>query len=303
MPIKFSTEVTKAQANNQPIVALESTVITHGLPYPHNLTTALAMQDAVRDNNAVPATIAILDGIIHVGLEDAELEWLAKANADKAIVRKCSRRDLAIVMAKKLHGATTVSATMIIAHQANIQVFATGGIGGVHRGPHFDVSADINELSRTPVAVVSSGVKSILNISATLEYLETYGVTVLGYQTDSFPTFYSRDSEYPVDQRVNNTQEAAAIFQSMKALNMEQGLLLSVPIPQEHAIESSAIEPAIETAIAQAEQANIRGKESTPFLLSAVAQITGEQSLHSNVALLINNAKIGAQLANELQRG
>lgn len=300
MTIHYSNEVKRAQVHNQPIVALESTVITHGLPYPNNLTAAQSMQQAVRDNGAIPATIAIIEGNIHVGLEDDQLEWLAKANLVEPTVRKCSRRDLPIVMANKLHGATTVSATMIIANQANISVFATGGIGGVHRGTTFDVSADINELSRTPVAVVSSGVKSILDIMATLEYLETYGVPVLGYQTDTFPTFYSRDSDYPIDQRVDDVKQAANVFQSMKTLNMQQGMLLSVPIPEQHAIESCVIEPVIETAIAQAEHENVRGKESTPFLLSAIAQITGKQSLQSNVALLINNAKIAAQLACEL---
>ncbi len=274
-------------------VALESTVIAHGLPWPHNLETARRLEQAVRDVGAIPQTIGIIGGQVRVGLTDAELTHLARARA----VRKVSRRDLPIVTALKQDGATTVAATMYLAARAGIQVFATGGIGGVHRGHPFDVSADLEELAQTPICVVCAGAKAILDLPLTLEALETRGVPVIGYRTDEFPAFYSRSSGLPVDQRVETPEEAAAIFRAQRALGLPGGMLVVVPIPEEAEIPRQRIEPVIERALAEAEARGIRGKEITPFLLAQVAELSGGDALEANLALLENNARVAARIA------
>ena len=298
MPIALhhSLEVRDALHNHQPVVALESTLITHGLPRPVNLDVARQLEAVVRDNGAVPATIAILNGEIYAGLEPHELELLA--NADD--VRKVSRRDLPIVVAQRGHGATTVAATMWVAAQAGIQVFATGGIGGVHRGQPFDVSADLLELAQTPVAVVCAGAKAILDLPLTLEYLETHGVPVLGFGTDTFPAFYSRSSGLPVDVRVDTAAEVAQIIRSKAALGLEGGVLIGLPVPEELAIPNEQIEPIIVRALEMAEAQGIRGKAMTPFLLQHVADLSEGESMKTNIALLKNNARVAALIAREL---
>ncbi|HEY4724113.1 MAG TPA: pseudouridine-5'-phosphate glycosidase [Anaerolineae bacterium] len=292
-PLHISSHVQAALASHRPIVALESTLITHGLPRPINLDVARQLEATVTDNGAVPATIAILNGQLHVGLEASELEYLA--NVDD--VRKVSRRDLPIVVAQKLNGATTVAATMWIAAQAGIQVFATGGIGGVHRGQPFDVSADLPELAQTPVVVVCAGAKAILDLPLTLEWLETHGVPVLGFGTDTLPAFYSRSSGLPIDVQVNSAQEAAAIIRAKFELGLAGGVLIGVPVPEEYAMSNAEAEAAIVQALKMAEAANIRGKAMTPFLLQHVSDLTGGESRAANIALLKNNARVAAQIA------
>jgi pseudouridine-5'-phosphate glycosidase len=292
----LSPEVQHAIDSQQPIVALESTLITHGLPRPRNLEVAQLMEQTVRDNGAVPATIAILKGEIHVGLTEDELTSLA--NTDE--VRKVSRRDLPIVAAQKLNGATTVAATMWIAAQAGIKIFATGGIGGVHRGQPFDVSADLPELERTPVVVVCAGAKAILDLPLTLEWLETHGVPVLGFETDTFPAFYSKSSGLPIDARVNTAAEAAQIIKAKFDLGLEGGVLIGVPVPDQDAMPNAEVEVAIAQALKLAEEQAIRGKLITPFLLKHVSELTGGESQTANVALLQNNARVAAMIANEL---
>ncbi len=293
-------EVRAALDAGRPVVALESTLIAHGLPRPANLEVARRLEATVREAGAMPATIAIIGGAIRVGLDDAALEYLASASA----VRKVSRRDLPIVVAQKLDGATTVAATMWVAAQAGdarqgtgIRVFATGGIGGVHRGHPFDVSADLPELAGTPVAVVCAGAKAILDLPLTLEWLETHGVPVIGFQCDEFPAFYSRHSGLPVDARVENAAEAAAIIQAKWGLGIEGGVLIAVPVPAELELDMATGESAIQTALAEAEQKGIRGRSITPFLLERVSQLTGGDSRRANVALLENNARVAAALA------
>ena len=276
-----------------PIVALESTVIAHGLPFPHNVETALSLEEIVREEGALPATIGIIGGVLRVGLSPEEIERLATGRN----VRKVSRRDLPLVVARQEDGATTVAATMWIAHQAGIRVFATGGIGGVHRGQPFDVSADLPELAQTPVAVVCSGAKAILDLELTLEWLETHGVPVLGYGADEFPAFYSRSSGLPVDGRVDTPQEAAAVFRAQRALGLPAGLLITVPVPAEAELPAEVMEAAIAGALAAAEARGLRGKALTPFLLAEVSQRTGGASLRANLALLENNARVAAQIA------
>ncbi|MFZ1237894.1 pseudouridine-5'-phosphate glycosidase [Candidatus Amarolinea dominans] len=276
-----------------PRVALESTVIAHGLPYPHNLRLARRLEAHVREHGAEPATIAILHGELRAGLTDSELHYLATATT----VRKVSRRDLPIVVAQKLDGATTVASTMFIAHRFGIEVFATGGIGGVHRGTVFDVSADLPELAQTPVTVVCAGAKAILDLPATLEWLETHGVTVLGYGTDQFPAFYSRESGLTVDARVDSPAEVAAIVRAKRQLGMTSGLLVCVPVPAAAELPAQAVEPFIQQALSEADQRGIRGKAITPFLLARVSELTGEASLRTNLALLENNARVAAQIA------
>src|SRR5512135_2801437 len=280
--LHLSTPVRAALAAHTPVVALESTLITHGLPRPVNLEVAQRLEAVVRDNGATPATIAILDGELYAGLEPAQLERLA--NTDD--VRKVSRRDLPIVIAQKGHGATTVAATMWIAAQASIQVFATGGIGGVHRGQPFDVSADLPELAQTPVVVVCAGAKAILDLPLTLEWLETHGVPVLGFGTDTFPAFYSRSSGLPVDARCDTAEQAAQIIQAKFDLGLEGGVLIGVPVPEEYAVPNADIEPAIRQALKMAEAENIRGKAISPFLLQHVSELTGGESQKANIALL-----------------
>jgi pseudouridine-5'-phosphate glycosidase len=295
--IKIAVEVRAALESHTPIVALESTLITHGLPRPVNLEVARRLEAVVRENGATPATIAILDGELYAGLEPDQLERLA--NTDN--VRKVSRRDLPIVTAQKGHGATTVAATMWVAAQAGIQVFATGGIGGVHRGQPFDVSADLPELAQTPVVVVCAGAKAILDLPLTLEWLETHGVPVLGFGTDTFPAFYSRSSGMPVDARCDTAQDAAQIIRAKFELGLQGGVLIGVPIPEEYAVAPEDIEPAIQQALQMAEAQNIRGKAITPFLLQHVSELTGGESQKANIALLENNARVAAQIAKALQ--
>ena len=298
--LQVSPEVQSALDAGRPAVALESTLIAHGLPWPTNLEVARRLEATVREAGATPATIAILGGAIRVGLDDAALEHLASASG----VRKVSRRDLPIVVAQKLDGATTVAATMWVAAQAagarqgaGIRVFATGGIGGVHRGHPFDVSADLPELAGTPVAVVCAGAKAILDLPLTLEWLETHGVPVIGFQCDEFPAFYSRHSGLPVDVRVENAEEAAAIIKAKWGLGIEGGALVVVPVPAELELDMATGESAIETALAEAEQKGIRGRSITPFLLERVSQLTGGDSRRANIALLENNARVAAALA------
>jgi pseudouridylate synthase len=287
-------EVAQAVAEKRAVVALESTVIAHGLPYPYNLQTAMRMEQTVRGEGAVPATIAILDGMVKIGLRPADIERLATSKQ----VAKVSRRDIAVCLVQKRDGATTVSATMLLAHTAGIKVFATGGIGGVHRGDGTDVSADLSELARTPVVVVCAGAKAILDLPATMEWLETAGVPVLGYRTDEFPAFFSESSGLPIDARVDSVAEAAEIVRSHWSMGLQSGVVVAVPPPAEAAIAREKVEPAIEQALAEAK--GIRGKAVTPFLLRRVAELTGGESMAANLALLLNNARLAAQLACSL---
>ena len=298
--VRMSAEVQRALQQGQPVVALESTLITHGLPHPDNVDTALAMESALRDAGAVPATVAVLNGMIHVGVSEGQIGRLAAARPGS--VRKCSRRDLPIVIARGENGATTVAATMIIARWAGIEVFATGGIGGVHRGQPFDVSADLIELGRTPVSVVCSGAKSILDLPLTLEVLETQGVPILGWRTDKLPAFYSRQTPLPIDQRVDCAAEAAQIIKAARDLGAGQGILVAVPAPAELALDGDQAESAIERATLAAEAARISGPEITPFVLRQVSQLTEGRSMAANIALLINNARVAGEIACELCR-
>ena len=290
MRVESQAEPEKGSA---PRVALESTVIAHGLPYPQNLRLARRLEARVREVGAEPATIAILRGELRAGLTDAELHHLATASD----IRKVSRRDLPIVVAQKGDGATTVASTMFIAHHFGIEVFATGGIGGVHRGAVFDISADLPELARTPVVVVCAGAKAILDLPATLEWLETHGVTVIGYGADEFPAFYSRQSGLPVDVRGDSAAEVAAIVRAKRQLGMQNGLLVCVPVPAEAELPAPVVEPAIEQALSEAAARGMRGKALTPFLLARVSELTGEASMRTNLALLDNNAYVAAQIA------
>ena len=294
--LRFHPDVRDALAAGRPVVALESTLITHGLPYPVNQEVASGMEQAVRDAGAVPATIAVLKGQIAVGLAADELAYLAQARN----VRKCSRRDFPIVLAQKGDGATTVAGTMIVAHLAGIRVFATGGIGGVHRGHPFDVSADLLELAQTPVAVVCAGAKAILDLPLTLEVLETHGVPVVGYQCSNFPAFYTRDSGLPLDVRCDTAAEVAAVLRARETLGFQTGTLVATPVPAEHELPAEVAEKAIAQALEEAEERDIRGKYVTPFLLARVSELTHEESRTANVALLQNNARVAAQIAGAL---
>lgn len=293
--LDVSPEITAALHDHRPIVALESTVITHGLPYPHNAETALAMEAAVRESGAVPATVAVLHGKITVGISADEIERLAKAPSGS--VRKCSRRDFPIVIGLGEDGATTVAGTMIVAAMAGIRVFATGGIGGVHRGQPFDVSADLMELGRTAVAVICSGAKSILDLPLTMEVLETQGVPVIGYGTNTLPAFYTRTSNIEVDVSVDTPEQAAAIVMAALNLKLGHGVLITVPIPAEYAMEDALAEFAIQKATEEAVANNIHGKALTPFILQRVTELTGGESQRANTALLVNNASVAAQIA------
>lgn len=280
-------------------VALESTVISHGLPYPDNLKLAHEMELIIRQHGAEPATVGVIAGELIAGLSPQQIERLAAA-PDRP-VGKVSRRDLPVVVARKLDGATTVAATMWIAHRAGIELFATGGIGGVHRsrepGPSTDVSADLQELAQTPLIVVCAGAKAILDLPATLEYLETHGVTVIGYRTEEFPAFYSRSSGLPVDVCCNSPQEVAEIWRAKRALDLAGGLLVAVPVPEEDEIPAAQIEPQIEQALADSDAAGLRSAEVTPFLLRRIAELSGDRSLRANLALLRNNARVAAAIA------
>ncbi len=296
--LHLNEQVEEALAEGQAVVALESTVIAHGLPYPTNLETARRMEAIIRQEGAVPATIAILGGQVRVGLDDAALEHLATAPN----IRKVSRRDLPIVVAQGGDGATTVAATATIAAWAGISVFATGGIGGVHRDAPFDVSNDLPTLASTPVAVVCAGAKSILDLRATLEWLETAGVPVVGYGADEFPAFYSRSSGLPVDVRVDTPAEAAAIIRAQRQMNLPGGLLVAVPVPAEAAIPASRLESVITAAHEEAHRRGIEGSRVTPFLLQWLAQQTEGATLRANLALLENNAAVAARIALALAR-
>ena len=294
--LRFHPEVRDALAAGRPVVALESTLITHGLPYPVNQEVASGMEKAVRDAGAVPATIAVLKGQITVGITADELAYLAQAKD----VRKCSRRDFPIVLAQKGDGATTVAGTMIVAHLAGIRVFATGGIGGVHRGHPFDVSADLLELAQTPVAVVCAGAKAILDLPLTLEVLETHGVPVVGYRCANFPAFYTRDSGLPLDVRCDQPADVAAILRARETLGFHTGTLIATPVPAEHELPAEVAEKAIAQALEEAEDRDVRGKYVTPFLLARVSELTHEESRTANVALLQNNARVAALIAGAL---
>ncbi|MDO4625710.1 MAG: pseudouridine-5'-phosphate glycosidase [Pasteurellaceae bacterium] len=294
--LDISPEVQQALANNVPVVALESTIISHGMPYPQNVETALAVEKTVRDNGAIPATIAIINGRLKAGLSRDEIELLGKAGHS---VTKVSRRDLPFVVAAKQNGATTVAATMIIAELAGIKVFATGGIGGVHRGAEhtFDISADLQELAHTNVAVVCAGAKSILDLGLTTEYLETYGVPLIGYQTQKLPAFYTRSSQFDVSVSLNSAEDIAQSLDVKWKLGLNGGVVVANPIPVEYAMPEEKIHQAIEQALKESVEQGVIGKESTPFLLARVVELTGGESLQSNINLVFNNAKLASAIA------
>lgn len=298
--MEIKEEVKKALDENKAVVALESTIIAHGMPYPKNVETALEAERIIRDRGAIPATIAILDGKIKVGLSKEEIEYLGKAEN----VSKVSRRDLPFIVAKGLNGATTVASTMIVAKMAGIKVFVTGGIGGVHRGAEesFDISADLQELAKTNVAVVCAGAKSILDIGLTLEYLETFGVPVVGFKTDEFPAFFTRKSGFGVDYNVYSEEELAKAIKTKWDLGLDSGIVVANPIPEEYEMDADIINRAISEALNEAEKKEIKGKKVTPFLLENVKEKTGGNSLESNIRLVYNNALVGANLAIELEK-
>ncbi len=294
--LDVSPEVAQALAAGKPVVALESTIISHGMPYPQNVETALAVEGIIRENGAVPATIAIIGGRLKAGCTKEEIEYLGRTGT---AVTKASRRDLAMLCARGQDGATTVATTMIIAHMAGIKVFATGGIGGVHRGAEttMDISADLEELAHTPVMVVCAGAKSILDLGLTLEYLETHGVPVLGYGTKELPAFYTRHSGFSVDYQVDSPEELAAAFQASLELGFQGGMLVTNPIPEEYSMDPKVINAAIGEALEQAAANGVHGKETTPFLLAKVKELTGGDSLDSNIQLVFNNARLAARTA------
>ena len=294
--LDLSPEVAAALKENRPVVALESTIISHGMPYPQNVETALKVEAVIRGNSAVPATIAIIGGRLKAGLSTEEIEYLGKKGRD---VIKASRRDLPVLVAGGEDGATTVTTTMIIAALAGIKVFATGGIGGVHRGAQttMDISADLEELAHTPVMVICAGAKSILDLGLTLEYLETKGVPVIGYGTDELPAFYTRRSGFRVDYRLDTPEELAAAFRAKIEMGLGGGMLVTNPIPEEYSMDPAVINAAIDKAIAEADEKGIRGKETTPFLLARIKDITGGDSLASNIQLVLNNARLAARTA------
>ena len=297
--LDIAPEVAQALKDGKPVVALESTIISHGMPYPKNVETALLVEQTIRDNGAVPATIAVIGGRLKAGLSREEIEHLGKAGRS---VAKASRRDLPALVARGVDGATTVATTMIIAHMAGIKIFATGGIGGVHRGAEvtMDISADLEELAQTPVMVVCAGAKSILDLGLTLEYLETKGVPVIGYGTEELPAFYTRKSGFGVDYRVDSPEELAAIFAAQRALDYKGGMLVTNPIPEEYSMDKTVIDAAIEQALQEAREQGVHGKETTPFLLARVVELTGGDSLESNIKLVLNNAKVASLTAAAL---
>ena len=299
--LKISEEVRHALEQGKPVVALESTIISHGMPYPDNVKTALTVEKTVRENGAVPATIAIIKGVPTVGLSEEEIEHLGKEGT-KAV--KVSRRDIPVVIAKKLDGATTVASTMIFAETAGIKVFATGGIGGVHRGATetMDISADLEELHQTNVTVVCAGAKSILDLGLTLEYLETKGVPVLGYKTEELPAFFTRKSGFKVDYRMDSPEEIAAAVKAKDALGLSGGMLVANPVPEEYSMDPDKIEAVISEAVEEAKALGITGKKVTPFLLEKIRNVTGGDSLFTNVKLVLNNAALAAKIAVELTK-
>ena len=295
--MKISLRVAKALANKEPVVALESTIISHGMPYPKNVETALLVEKTIEDNGAIPATLGIIDGEIVVGMSHDEIEEFGK----KKGIAKVSKRDLPIVVAKKMWGATTVSATMLVAHMAGIEIFVTGGIGGVHRGAEstFDISRDLKELGEVDVGVICSGAKAILDIPKTLEYLETEGVTILSNKEKSFANFYSSSSSYPVDYAFTSAKEAASIIKAKRDLELEGGILISNPVPEEYSLPHDYIDSIVDQAVKESKEQGIKGKDVTPFLLKRIVELTGGKSLESNIALILNNAKLGANIAKE----
>lgn len=299
--LDVSPEVQAALDEGKPVVALESTIISHGMPYPKNVETALLVEQTIRDNGAVPATIAVIGGRLKAGLSREEIEYLGKTGRG---VAKASRRDLPALIARGADGATTVTTTMLIAHMAGIQIFATGGIGGVHRGAEttMDISADLEELAQTPVMVICAGAKSILDLGLTLEYLETKGVPVIGYGTEELPAFYTRQSGFGVDYRVDSPEELAAIFLAQRGLDFRGGMLVTNPIPEEYSMDKAVIDAAIGQALREAEAAGVKGKEVTPFLLAKVVELTGGDSLESNIQLVLNNARLAARTAAQIAR-
>ena len=301
MKIKVAEEVKKALADGKAVVALESTIISHGMPYPQNVETALRVEEEVRKSGAVPATIAIIDGVPTVGCNREEIEKLGKAGLT---VTKVSRRDIPIVIAKGLNGATTVASTMILAEKAGVKIFATGGIGGVHRGAEktMDISADLDELSKTNVTVVCAGAKSILDLNLTMEYLETKGVAVIGYGTDELPAFFTRESGIKVGYRMDTPIEIAKSMKAKEDMGLEGGMLVTNPIPEEYSMDVEVIGEAIDKAVKEAEEKGVKGKDITPFLLDKIQKITGGDSLASNIQLVLNNARLASQIAVELSK-
>ena len=299
--LEISPEVQTALDEGRPVVALESTIISHGMPYPQNVETALNVEKIIRDNGAVPATTAIIGGKLRVGLSKDEIDYIGKKGLK---VTKASRRDIPVLVARGEDGATTVAATMILANLAGVSVFATGGIGGVHRGAEttMDISADLEELASTPVMVICAGAKSILDLGLTLEYLETHGVSVLGYQTEELPAFFTRKSGFKVDYRMDTPKELAAAFKAKNDLGLRGGMVVANPIPEEYAMDADYISKSIAEAIDEANAKGIKGKDTTPFLLDKLEKITGGSSLKANIQLVYNNAKVATQIACELSR-
>ena len=299
--LDIAPEVQQALAEGRPVVALESTIISHGMPYPQNVETALNVEKIIRENGAVPATIAVLGGRLKAGLSPEEIDYLGKTGT---AVTKASRRDLPVLVAKGMDGATTVTTTMIIAHLAGISVFATGGNGGVHRGAEttMDISADLEELAHTPVMVICAGAKSILDLGLTLEYLETHGVPVIGYGTEELPAFYTRKSGFKVDYRLDTPEELARTFFVKQDMGLGGGMLVTNPIPEEYSMDHEVINKAIDEAIAESRALGIHGKETTPFLLAKIKDLTGGDSLASNIQLVYNNAALAAKTAGELSK-
>lgn len=297
--LDIAPEVAKALSAKKPVVALESTIISHGMPYPQNVETALKVEQVIRENGAVPATIAIIGGRLKAGLSKEEIAYLGKTGYN---VPKVSRRDLPMIVAKKMDGATTVATTMIVANLAGIEIFATGGIGGVHRGAEttMDISADLEELSMTPVMVICAGAKSILDLGLTLEYLETKGVPVIGYGTEELPAFYTRKSGFGVDYRLDTPLELATAFRVKQEVGLKGGMLVTNPIPEEYSMDPDIINKAIDEAISDSKKQGIHGKDTTPFLLAKIKEITGGDSLDSNIQLVYNNARLAAKTAVEL---
>ncbi len=299
--LEVAPEVEEALHSNRPVVALESTIISHGMPYPQNVETAMKVEETIRNCGATPATIAVIKGKMKAGCSADEIEYLGKKGVE---VTKCSRRDMPVILARGMDGATTVTTTMLIAHLAGIRVFATGGIGGVHRGAEktMDISADLEELASTPVMVVCAGAKSILDLGLTLEYLETKGVPVLGYGTKELPAFYTRKSGFEVDYRVDTPEELAKIYLMQRRLQMPNGILVTNPIPEEYSMDPDYINRNIDEAIAECERLGIHGKQTTPYLLDKIQKLTGGDSLKANIQLVFNNARLGALVAAELCR-
>ena len=297
--LDVAPEVQAALDAGKPVVALESTIISHGMPYPQNVETALNVEKIIRENGAVPATIAVIGGRLKAGLSKDEIDYLGKTGTK---VAKASRRDLPVLVAEGRDGATTVTTTMIIAHMAGIKIFATGGIGGVHRGAQqtFDISADLEELAHTPVMVVCAGAKSILDLGLTLEYLETHGVPVIGYGTEELPAFYTRKSGFKVDYRIDTPAELAKAFYVKQDMGLGGGMLVTNPIPEEYSMDHEVINKAIDEAVEEAKKLGIHGKETTPFLLAKIKDLTGGDSLASNIQLVYNNARLAAKTAAEL---